>query len=159
LKKAGIGSVIVDKGCLVNSLYRYPANMVFFTTKELLEIGNIPFALKTAKPIREDALEYYRRVAEHYQLNVRQYERVLRVQGSDGDFTVHTIDRYKRAYAHRAQKLIVATGYYDLPNRMNVPGEDLPKVFHYYTEAHPFFGLEVLVVGGKNSAAEAALDL
>jgi thioredoxin reductase (NADPH) len=159
LKKAGIGSVIVDKGCLVNSLYRYPANMVFFTTKELLEIGNIPFALKTAKPTREDALEYYRRVAEHYQLNVRQYERVLRVQGSDGDFTVHTIDRYKRAYAHRAQKLIVATGYYDLPNRMNVPGEDLPKVFHYYTEAHPFFGLEVLVVGGKNSAAEAALDL
>ena len=159
LKKAGIESVIVDKGCLVNSLYRYPANMVFFTTKELLEIGDIPFALKMAKPTREDALEYYRRVAEHYRLNVRQYERVQRVEGSDGSFTVHSFDRYKRTYTHRAQKLIVATGYYDLPNRMGITGEELPKVFHYYTEAHPFFGLEVLVIGGKNSAAESALDL
>jgi thioredoxin reductase (NADPH) len=159
LKKAGIDSVIIDKGCLVNSIYRYPANMVFFTTKELLEIGDIPFALRLAKPTREDALEYYRRVAEHYQLKVRQYERVQRVEGNDGAFTIHTIDRYKRTYAHRAQKLIVATGYYDRPNMMGIQGEDLPKVFHYYTEAHPFFGLDVLVIGGKNSAAEAALDL
>ncbi len=133
--------------------------MTFFTTPELLEIGNIPFSSPNQKPNRNEALEYYRKVAEHYELDVRQYETVERVTGSDGNFTVHTTDRFGRALQHRARKLVVATGYYDLPNYLGIPGEDLSKVKHYYDEPHPFFDLDVVVIGGKNSAAIAALDL
>jgi len=133
--------------------------MTFFTTPELLEIGDVPFSSPNQKPTRSEALEYYRKVAEHYALNVRQYETVTRVEGSDDKFTVHTTDRFNRAITHRARKLVVATGYYDLPNYLGIPGEDLPKVQHYYHEPHPYFGLDVLVIGGKNSAAIAALDL
>jgi thioredoxin reductase (NADPH) len=104
-------------------------------------------------------LEYYRKVAEFYTLDVRQYENVERVEGGDGDFTVHTMDRFGRMLEHRARKLVIATGYYDLPNYLGIPGEDLSKVKHYYHEPHPFFGLDVVVIGGKNSAAIAALDL
>ncbi len=158
-QKVGLSALLVDKGCLVNSLFHYPANMVFFTTPELLEIGDIPFSTAHQKPTRNEALEYYRKVAAHYQLNVRQYERVEAVTGADGDFRVATLDRHETAHDYRARKLVVATGYYDLPNRMGIPGEDLPKVFHYYREPHPFYDHDVLVIGGKNSAAEAALDL
>ena len=133
--------------------------MTFFTTPELLEIGNMPFSSPNQKPNRNEALEYYRKVAEHYSLDVRQYENVERVDGRDGNFTVHTTDRFGRMLHHRARKLVVATGYYDLPNYLGIPGEDLSKVRHYYHEPHPFYGLEVLVIGGKNSAAIAALDL
>ncbi len=156
---AGFSVVIVDKGCLCNSLFHYPANMTFFTTPELLEIGAMPFSSPNQKPNRTEALEYYRKVAEHYKLNVRQYHTVDRVSGSDGEFRVHTTDRFNRQTELRARKLIVATGYYDLPNYLGIQGEDLPKVQHYYDEPHPFFGLHVLVIGGKNSAAIAALDL
>jgi thioredoxin reductase (NADPH) len=155
----GLDVVLVDKGCLTNSLFHYPANMTFFTTPELLEIGNMPFSSPNQKPTRAEALEYYRKVAQHYRLDVRQYERVDKVAGSDGDFLVHTIDRFERAHIHRTRKIIISTGYYDLPNHLNIPGEDLPKVAHYYDEPHPFFGQEVVVIGGKNSAAIAALDL
>ena len=158
-QRAGFTAVLVDKGCLCNSLFHYPANMTFFTTPELLEIGDIPFSSPNQKPNRSEALEYYRKVAEHYDLDVRQYENVDRVTGSDGNFSVHTTDRFGRAITHRARKLVVATGYYDLPNYLNIPGEDLSKVRHYYDEPHPFFGLDVVVIGGKNSAAIAALDL
>jgi thioredoxin reductase (NADPH) len=158
-QRAGFTAVLVDKGCLCNSLFHYPANMTFFTTPELLEIGDIPFSSPNQKPNRSEALEYYRKVGEHYNLDVRQYENVDRVTGSDGNFTVHTTDRFGRALTHRARKLVVATGYYDLPNYLNIPGEDLNKVRHYYDEPHPFFGLDVVVIGGKNSAAIAALDL
>jgi thioredoxin reductase (NADPH) len=158
-QRAGFTAVLVDKGCLCNSLFHYPANMTFFTTPELLEIGNIPFSSPNQKPNRNEALEYYRKVAEHYQLDVRQYETVERVGGSDGNFTVHTTDRFGRALTHRARKLVVATGYYDLPNYLGIPGEDLNKVRHYYDEPHPFQSLDVVVIGGKNSAAIAALDL
>jgi thioredoxin reductase (NADPH) len=151
--------VLVDKGCLCNSLFHYPANMTFFTTPELLEIGDIPFPSPNQKPGRDEALEYYRKVAEHYRLDIRQYETVERVSGSDGNFIVHTVDRFNRPLAHRARKLVIATGYYDLPNYLNIPGESLSKVFHYYNDPHPYFGLDVLVIGGKNSAAIAALDL
>ena len=151
--------VLVDKGCLTNSLFHYPAHMTFFTTPELLEIGNMPFSSPNQKPTRAEALEYYRKVAEHYKLDVRQYQNVDRVTGSDGDFAVHTTDRFGRKIEHRARKLIVSTGYYDLPNYLNIPGEDLPKVKHYYHEPHPYFAQDVLVIGGKNSAAIAALDL
>jgi thioredoxin reductase (NADPH) len=158
-QRAGFRVVLVDKGCLCNSLFHYPAHMTFFTTPELLEIGDMPFSSPNQKPTRSEALEYYRKVAEHYALNVRQYETVERVSGSDGDFAVETRDRFGRAITHRARKLVVATGYYDLPNYLGIPGEDLPKVQHYYHEPHPYFGLDVLVIGGKNSAAIAALDL
>ena len=158
-QNAGLRVVLVDKGCLCNSLFHYPAHMTFFTTPELLEIGNMPFSSPNQKPTRSEALEYYRKVADHYRLNVQQYHRVDRVSGSDGDFTVHTTDRFERVQEFRARKLIVSTGYYDLPNYLGIPGEDLNKVHHYYNEPHPYFGLEVLVIGGKNSAAIAALDL
>ena len=158
-KRAGYTALLVDKGCLCNSLFHYPAHMTFFTTPELLEIGNMPFSSPNQKPNRNEALEYYRKVAEHYKLDVRQYETVERVDGSDGNFTVHTMDRFGRMLQHRARKLVIATGYYDLPNYLGIPGEDLSKVKHYYHEPHPFYGLDVLVIGGKNSAAIAALDL
>jgi len=158
-KRAGLTVVNIEKGCLVNSLFNYPSNMTFFTTPELLEIGDIPFSSPNQKPTRQEALEYYRKAAEHYALDVRQYEPVQRIEGSDVDFHVHTTDMHGRKREYRARKLILATGYYDRPNYMNVPGEELPKVMHYYREPHPFFGLDVLVVGGKNSAAIAALEL
>ncbi|HXE90115.1 MAG TPA: YpdA family putative bacillithiol disulfide reductase [Terriglobales bacterium] len=158
-QKRGLSAVLVDKGCLVNSIYHYPANMVFFTTPELLEIGDIPFTTAHQKPTRQEALEYYRHVAQHYRLDVRQYERVVRVSGKDGDFHVETVTSHNEVVHYHARKLVVATGYYDLPNRLGVPGEDLPKVFHYYREPHPFYASDVVVIGGKNSAAEAALDL
>jgi thioredoxin reductase (NADPH) len=158
-QRAGFTARLVDKGCLCNSLFNYPANMTFFTTPELLEIGNMPFSSPNQKPNRSEALEYYRKVAEHYELDIRQYENVERVDGRDGNFAVHTMDRFGRMSHYRARKLVVATGYYDLPNYLGIPGEDLSKVKHYYHEPHPFYGLEVLVIGGKNSAAIAALDL
>jgi thioredoxin reductase (NADPH) len=158
-QRAGFSVVCVDKGCLCNSLFHYPANMTFFTTPELLEIGNMPFSSPNQKPTRSEALEYYRKVADHYRLNVLQYHTVNGVTGSDGEFAVATTDRFGRLATHRARKLIVATGYYDLPNYLGIPGEDLHKVLHYYDEPHPYFGLNVLVIGGKNSAAIAALDL
>jgi len=155
----GLNVVLVDKGCLTNSLFHYPANMTFFTTPELLEIGNMPFSSPNQKPTRSEALEYYRKVSQHYNLDVRQYELVTSVTGSDGDFRVHTTDRFDRKHEHRARKLIVSTGYYDIPNKLNIPGEALPKVQHYYNEPHPYFAQDIVVIGGKNSAAIAALDL
>jgi thioredoxin reductase (NADPH) len=158
-QRAGFTALLVDKGCLCNSLFHYPAHMTFFTTPELLEIGGMPFSSPNQKPNRNEALEYYRKVAEYYKLDVRQYENVERVDGSDGNFTVHTMDQFGRMLKHRARKLVIATGYYDLPNYLGIPGEDLVKVKHYYHEPHPFYGLDVVVIGGKNSAAIAALDL
>jgi thioredoxin reductase (NADPH) len=158
-QKAGFKALIIDKGCLVNSIYHYPQNMVFFTTPELLEIGDVPFTTSLPKPNRLEALEYYRRVAEHYHLNIHQYEWVKTVTGEDGDFRVATNNRYDAIQDYRARKIVVATGYYDLANELNIPGEDLDKVFHYYREPHPYFDADVVVIGGKNSAAEAALDL
>src|ERR1700710_934621 len=122
-QRAGFTALLVDKGCLCNSLFNYPAHMTFFTTPELLEIGDIPFSSPNQKPSRNEALEYYRKVAEHYRLNIRQYETVVSVSGNDGDFTVHTTDRFSRGSQLRARKLVVATGYYDLPNILGIPGE------------------------------------
>jgi thioredoxin reductase (NADPH) len=158
-QNAGFRVVLVEKGCLCNSLFNYPAHMTFFTTSELLEIGSIPFPSPNAKPNRNEALEYYRKVAAHYSLDVRQYQTVEQVTGSDGDFEVRTRDRFGRTGSIRARKLVVATGYYDLPNYLEIPGENLSKVMHYYDDPHPYSGLEILVIGGKNSAAIAALEL
>jgi thioredoxin reductase (NADPH) len=158
-QKVGFKSIIIDKGCLVNSIFHYPTNMVFFTTPELLEIGDIPFTTALAKPTRLEALEYYRRVTEHYQLHVCQYQWVKTITGEDGDFRVTATDRHSAIHDYRARKIVVATGYYDLSNHMGVSGEDTDKVFHYYREPHPYYDTDVAVIGGKNSAAEAALDL
>ncbi|HTR65718.1 MAG TPA: YpdA family putative bacillithiol disulfide reductase [Terriglobales bacterium] len=158
-QRAGLKVVIVDKGCLVNSLFHYPANMTFFTTPELLEIGDIPFSTAHQKPTREEALEYYRKVADHYRVPVVQYQRVETVTGQDNEFHITTSDSLGRIYDYETRKLIVATGYYDLANQLRIPGEELPKVFHYYREPHPFYDTDVVVIGGKNSAAIASLDL
>lgn len=158
-QRAGFRSVLIDKGCLCNSLFHYPSHMTFFTTSELLEIGDIPFPSPNAKPSRNEALEYYRKVAMFYKLDIRQYQRVERVTGHDLDFRVHTRDEFGRETVFAARKLVVATGYYDLPNLMNIPGEDLPKVMHYYVDPHPYYDTDVVVIGGKNSAAIAALEL
>jgi thioredoxin reductase (NADPH) len=158
-QKVGLKVIIVDKGCLVNSLFHYPANMVFFTTPELLEIGDIPFTTAQQKPTREEALEYYRKVTEYYHLDLRQYEWVKTVVGEDGNFSITTTDRAGRPHDYRTGKVIVSTGYYDLANQLGIEGEDLAKVSHYYREPHPYYDTDVLVIGGKNSAAIAALDL
>ena len=158
-QRAGLRAAVIDKGCLCNSIYHYPAHMTIFTTPELLEIGDIPFSSSNPKPTRTEALEYYRRVAQHYALDLHLYETVRRVEGADGDFRVFVTDRGGQEVVHRARKLVVATGYYDLPNRLGLPGEDSAKVDHYYDDPHPFFDQDVVVIGGKNSAAIAALEL
>ncbi len=159
VQKIGLKALVIDKGCVVNSVYNYPANMVFFTTPELLEIGDLPFNTAHQKPTRQEALEYYRKAAEHYNLHIHQYQWVKTVTGEDGDFRVTATDRSGGIHDYRARKIVVATGYYDMANMLGIPGEDLPKVFHYYREPHPFYDSDVVIIGGKNSAAEAALDL
>jgi thioredoxin reductase (NADPH) len=133
--------------------------MVFFTTPELLEIGNIPMTSLNEKPNRTEALKYYRRVAEYYKLDIRQYERVDRIAGEDNAFQIFTTDRLGCSGVYQSRKIVIATGYYDVPVRLNVPGEDLDKVLHYYKEPHPFYNHDVAVIGAKNSAAIAALEL
>jgi len=159
MKKRGVRAVLIDKGCVVNSLYNYPNNMVFFTTPELLEIGDIPMTSLNDKPVRAEALKYYRRVADHYKLEIHQYVRVERIAGENGAFVTHAIDAHGCPRQFASKKVILSMGYYDVPNRLNVPGEDLPKVIHYYKEAHLYYNHDVLVVGAKNSAAIAALEL
>ncbi|HWG57868.1 MAG TPA: YpdA family putative bacillithiol disulfide reductase [Candidatus Acidoferrales bacterium] len=158
-RRAGLTSLVIDKGCLCNSLYHYPTNMLFFTTPERMEIGDLPMTTVGGKPTRAEALKYYRRAVEHYGVSARLYEKVGRIEGRDAAFTVHTqAESGERRQAH-ARKLIIATGYYDLPNQLGIPGEDLPHVSHYFTDAHPYWNQDVVVIGGRNSAAEAALDL
>jgi thioredoxin reductase (NADPH) len=159
LERRGLKTVLIEKGCVVNSLYNYPTNLVFFTTPELLEIGNIPMTSLNEKPNRTEALKYYRRVADHYHLDIHQYERVNTVDGAAGAFQVATTDRLGCRRVYTARNVILATGYYDVPNLLKVPGEDLAKVLHYYKEAHPYYGQDVAVIGAKNSAAIAALEL
>ncbi len=159
LKLRGLNAVLIEKGCVTNSLYHYPTNMVFFTTPELLEIGNIPMTSLNEKPNRTEALKYYRRAAEHYKLDIHQYEKVDNLRGTDNAFEVHTTDRYGCPHSYSARKVVLATGYYDIPNLLNVPGEHLPKVLHYYKEPHPYYDQDVAVIGAKNSAAITALEL
>ena len=155
----GLDYLVIEKGCIVNSIKNFPLQMTFFTTPELLEIGGMPFVTPYQKPTRLEALKYYRRVADTYRLKLHLYETVLSVEGRDGNFQVKTETRDRQGCHYRARKIVLATGYYDIPNFLNVPGEDLPKVTHYYREAHPYYGMDVAVIGGKNSAAVAALDL
>ena len=158
-QKAGLSALILEKGCLVNSIFNYPTQMVFFTTAELLEIGGIPMTSASAKPTRLEAMEYYRKVAAHFKLTVHLYERVETIIPGNGAFRVTGTTQTGRATEYTAGNVVIATGYYDLHNYLNVPGEDLPQVFHYYKEPHPFAGCKVLVIGGKNSSVDTALDL
>lgn len=151
--KAGISHVIVDKGPLVNSIYNYPRNMTFFSTSEKLEIGNVPFISHNPKPTRSEALEYFRRVTMHWKLNTRLYERVEAVIKEENSFHVTT-----SRSTYEARAIIIATGFYDLPFLLNVPGEDLPKVKHYYDEPHPYFDMRVAVIGAANSSVDVALE-
>jgi len=151
-QKAGLRYVIIDKGCLVNSIYHYPINMTFFSTSERLEIGNVPFISHGDKPTRREALDYYRRVATVWKLNLRLYEEVQKIE-KNNEFVVRTA---KNSY--QANYLILATGFYDIPNFLNVKGENLPKVKHYFDEAHPYAFQKVAVIGAANSAVDAALE-
>ncbi|EOZ92410.1 Thioredoxin reductase [Indibacter alkaliphilus LW1] len=152
-EKAGLNYVIVEKGVLTNSLYNYPLNMTFFSTSEKLEMGGIPFMSVSHKPTRTEALEYYRRVAKIWKLKVNLYEEVKTLEKSNGIFEIKTS---KNTY--QTKNVILSTGFYDLPNLMNVPGEDLPKVTHYYKEPWPYIGQKILVVGGANSGVDVALE-
>src|SRR5438132_5349022 len=152
-KKYGLSYLVLDKGGITNSILHFPTQMIFFTTPELLEIGGVPLVSEREKPTRNEALKYYRKVVGAFQLRVHQYEEVLQIQPGKA-FQVQTA---KATYQGR--NIVIAIGYYDHPNVMGVPGEDLPHVSHYYTEAHAFYDRDVVVIGGKNSAAEAALDL
>lgn len=152
-RREGLTALVIEKGTLVNSIAGYPARMEFFSTPELIEIGGHPFPIAGYKPTREDALEYYRLVAARESIDVRLYETVLDVLGTRGAFRVVT-DKAE----HPARHVIVATGFFDLPNRLGVPGEDLPKVTHYYREPYGYVGQDVAVIGARNSAAKAALD-
>lgn len=152
-QKAGKSYVIIDKGTLVNSLYNYPVFMTFFSTSERLEIGGVPFMSISPKPNRNEALEYYRRVTEKFQLNVRLFEEVLSCKKQGDTFQVQTS---KANY--QGGNVIIATGFYDVPNLMNIPGENLPKVIHYYKDPHYYAFSKVLVVGANNSSVDVALE-
>jgi thioredoxin reductase (NADPH) len=152
-KKAEKSYLIIDKGCLVNSLFNYPLNMTFFSTSEKLEIGGVPFVSQWPKPTRSEALEYYRRVCMSWELEVKLYEEVLKVTSSGA---MHVIQTSKETYHTRA--VVLALGFYDKPYLLNVPGEDLPKVKHYYDEPHPYFRQRVVIVGAANSAVDVALE-
>jgi thioredoxin reductase (NADPH) len=160
-KREGLSCLVLDKGGLVDGIYRFPRNMVFFTTPELLEIGGLPFVTPFEKPTRAEALRYYRRVADTFGLAVAFDEEVVGVRREDdgGALALDIRTRGGSARTRRGRAVVLATGYYDQPNLLGVPGEDLPHVSHYYSEPHPFYRRPVVVVGGKNSAAEAALDL
>ncbi len=151
-KRNNLSYVVIDKGCLVNSLYNYPKNMTFFSTSDKLEIGEVPFISHNAKPTKSEALEYYRRVVSSWELDINLYEEVKDIKKKD-DFEV-TTDKGN----YSAKKIILSTGFYDLPYKLDVPGEDLPKVKHYYDEPHPYFGMKVAVVGAANSAVDVALE-
>jgi len=152
-QKQGLNYLILEKGALTNSIYNYPINMRFFSTSDRLEMADIPFMSVENKPTRTEALEYYRRIYFHFKLKVNLYEGVKTLEKKGENYLITTS---KRSY--QTQKIVLATGFYDLPNLMNVPGEELPKVMHYYKEPWPFIGQKLLVVGGANSAVDAALE-
>lgn len=153
--RAGISCRLLEKGCVTDAIFQFPPQLVFFSTPELLEIGDIPMLISGPKPSRVDLLKYYRRVAEHFSLDVRTHEKVLSVEGDrESGFVLRTTRG-----EHRARRVVLAVGFYDHPNLLGIPGEDLEKVSHYYTEPFPHYRRDVAVIGGQNSAAEAALEL
>jgi thioredoxin reductase (NADPH) len=152
-QKAGLRYLILEKGALVNSLYHYPVNMTFFSTSDRLEIGHVPFVSNNVKPTRNEALEYYRRVAESNRLDLRLFEKVTAIVQEKPGYRVST-----EKSDYQSKNVVLAMGFYDLPTRLGIPGEDLPKVTHYYSEPHAYYRQKVVVVGANNSAVDAALE-
>ena len=150
--KSNLSYIIIDKGCLVNSLYNYPNNMTFFSTSDKLEIGNIPFISHNSKPTKAEAMEYYRRVSSSWKLKLNLYEKVIEIKKGE-NFKIQTS---KSNYL--AKNVIIATGFYDLPYKLQIPGEELKKVKHYYDDPHPYFGMKIAIVGAGNSAIDVALE-
>ena len=158
-RQSNLEVVLFDKGCIGASIVDYPYYMRFFSTSDRLEIAGIPWAIPQKNPSREEALVYYRRVAQHFDLEVRQYEAVESIVGSEGSFLINTRTMSGRENEYEARRVVMATGGFHVPNMLEVSGEDLPKTLHYYKEPHPFWDQDVLVVGGSNSAVEASLEL
>ncbi|MEK4058778.1 MULTISPECIES: YpdA family putative bacillithiol disulfide reductase [Paenibacillus] len=159
-QRQGLSSLIIEKNFIVHSIYLYPTSMQFFSTTSLLEIGDVPFTSPNDKPYRHEALVYYRRAAEQHGLEIAAYEEALSVERlEDGSFAVHTITKRGEQLTHAASNVVISTGYFDQPNMIGIPGEELPKVTHYFGEAHPYTGMKVTVIGGSNSAVDAALEL
>jgi len=160
LQNAGIDPLLIEKHAVVHSIYQYPTYMHFFSTAELLEIGDIPFTTPNDKPSRREALQYYRDVALRRKLRIRAYEAATAIRPQpDGSFLVETTDRFGGIRVYETSYVTVATGYFDHPNLLGIPGEDLPKVSHFFGEAHPYTGMKVAIIGGNNSAVDAAMEL
>ncbi|MEH7457778.1 hypothetical protein CON65_07915 [Bacillus pseudomycoides] len=159
LQQAGINPLVIEKGNIVNAIYHYPTHQTFFSSSEKLEIGDVAFITENRKPVRNQALAYYREVVKRKGVRVHAFERVEQVQKDEDCFRINTVKRDGNKETYVAKYIVVATGYYDNPNYMNVPGEDLEKVSHYFKEAHPYFDRDVAVIGGKNSSVDAALEL
>lgn len=159
LQEKGLDPLLIEKGCLVQSIFNYPTFMQFFSTADLLEVGNVPFITGHEKPIRKEALQYYRNVVLRKQLRVNTHEKAERITRREKGFLVETTNKWGVQSEYMARYVVIATGYFDNPNYLHVPGEDLSKVSHYFKEAHPYHGLKVAVIGGKNSAVEASMEL
>ena len=159
-QRRGLHTLIIEKNCLVHSIYSYPTYMQFFSTPEMLEIGDIPFVSPNEKPYRHEALAYYRRVSAHYGVQIASYEEATRIERkTDGTFVVHSVTRSGEKWEYPARYVVISTGYFDHPNMLGIPGEDMDKVSHYFQEAHPYAGMKVAVIGGSNSAVDAAMEL
>ena len=159
LQKHGIKPLIIEKGNIVNTIYQFPTHQMFFSSSEKLEIGDIAFITEKQKPVRNQALAYYRSVAERQDLRINTFETVTTVEQVNQKFQITTQNNNHEIQNYQAEQVIIATGYYDQPNYMNIPGEDLAKVMHYFKEAHPYYNKDVVVIGGKNSAVDATLEL
>lgn len=158
-KKHNIKTVVLEKGCLVNSIYHYPLSMTFFSSADNLEIGGIPFTTPHEKPKRHEALAYYRTVVKHYELNIHTYEKVIKIEKQKTGFFRVWSESRTGTNQYESQYVILATGYYDNPNMLEIPGETMDHVHHYFRDAHPYSGQKVVVIGGRNSAIDAALEL
>lgn len=158
-KTAGLCYLVVERSCIVHTIYEFPIGLTLYSTPELIELADVPLIIRDQKPSREDALRYYRRFVEVKALTVHTYEEVTDIRGRDGDFTVTTRSATSGEQTYLTRKVILATGAFDQPNRLNAPGEDLSKVLHFFKEAHPYYGRDVLVIGGRSSAVETALSL
>lgn len=157
-KKRGFNPLVIEKGAIVNTIYTYPLSMTFFSSADKIEIGNIPFPSIYTRPTREEAIVYYRTIVQRFGIRVHTYEKVIKIERQNDHFLVFTKGRTRR-YQYRSKYVVIATGYYDQPNWMKITGEDLPHVFHYFQDAHPYAGRPVVVIGGRHSAIQAALDL
>ncbi len=159
LQNHGIKPLIIEKENVVNTIYNFPTHQTFFSSSEKLEIGNIPFITEKQKPVRNQALAYYRAVAERTQLRINTFEKVVAISPGKDRILLQTEKNSGEKLEYQAENIIIATGYYDQPNKMGIPGEELPKVMHYFKESHPYFNKDIVVIGGKNSAVDATLEL